>query len=102
MMVSKIRDVVPLPTQLVLMRCLFGNPFRPSPPLPPQALHWENGLVPALARAAYDSFQFEGLPVLGDALEEAGCTDEALLAHLRSAGPHARGCWALDLILGKS
>jgi len=41
------------------------------------------------------------LAVLGDALEEAGCTNRAVLAHLRSPGPHARGCWALDLLLGK-
>ena len=42
------------------------------------------------------------LAVLSDALEEVGCTDTALLSHLRSPGPHVRGCWALDLVLGKS
>ena len=41
------------------------------------------------------------LAVLSDALEEAGCPDETLLAHLRSPGPHVRGCWVLDLVLGK-
>src|SRR5437588_522811 len=56
----------------------------------------------ALARAAYDERRFGDLPVLADALEEAGCTDEAILAHCRGRGPHARGCWVLDQILDKS
>ena len=44
---------------------------------------------------------FERLPILADALEEAGCADAGLLSHLREPGDHVRGCWALDLILGK-
>jgi hypothetical protein len=45
---------------------------------------------------------FDRLPVLADALEEAGCTNADILDHLRGPGPHARGCWAVDLLLGKS
>ncbi len=45
---------------------------------------------------------FDELPVLADALEEAGCTGAEILEHLRSPGRHARGCWALDLLLGKA
>jgi hypothetical protein len=56
----------------------------------------------ALARTAYEERRFEDLPLLADALEEAGCTDEAILSHLRGPGPHVRGCWALDLVLGRS
>lgn len=87
-----------------LVRDIFGNPFR--------ALSLEQGFrgpqALSLARAAYDertlpSGQLDNarLFVLSDALEEAGSTDEVLLAHLRSPGPHTRGCWALDLVLGK-
>ena len=54
-----------------------------------------------LARRTYDEGDFAALPVLGDALEDAGCADPELLGHLRGPGPHVRGCWALDLLLGK-
>ncbi len=55
----------------------------------------------ALARSIYERHDFDALPVLADALEDAGCADARLLAHLRSPTPHARGCWALDRVLGK-
>jgi hypothetical protein len=64
-------------------------------------LAWKGGTVPSLARAVYDERRFEDLPILADALEEAGCTDGDILGHLRGPGPHCRGCWALDLIIGK-
>jgi hypothetical protein len=54
-----------------------------------------------LAQAIYDERAFDRLPILADALLDAGCDNEELLAHLRSEGPHVRGCWAVDLILGK-
>jgi len=54
-----------------------------------------------MARQADESGGYGGLPVLADALEEAGCTDADLLGHLRGPGPHVRGCWVLDLLLGK-
>jgi hypothetical protein len=61
---------------------------------------WLNTTVTGLARAAYEDRLFERLPILADALEEAGCDNADLLSHLRGPGPHVRGCWALDLILG--
>jgi hypothetical protein len=54
-----------------------------------------------LAHLIYDQRRFTDLPVLADALEEAGCTDQTILDHLRGPGPHVRGCWAVDLLLGK-
>jgi hypothetical protein len=50
----------------------------------------------------YESREFGDMPILADAIEEAGCADDVILSHLRSPGSHMRGCWALDLILGKS
>jgi hypothetical protein len=65
--------------------------------------------VVSVARAAYEERQLPAgtldntrLAVLADAVEEAGCTDAALLGHCRGAGPHVRGCWAVDALLGKS
>src|SRR5262245_13795162 len=94
--------------QCQLLRDIAGNPFRPLPPLDRSLLTWNKGLLSRLARAAYRDRQLPGgtldpgrLAVLADALEEAGCTDAEVLGHLRSPGPHVRGCWALDLILGK-
>jgi hypothetical protein len=57
--------------------------------------------VISLAKAAYTDRAFDRLPILADALEEAGCTDAEVLAHCRGEGPHVRGCWVVDLILGK-
>jgi hypothetical protein len=79
--------------------------------VPPRAVAfdpaWRSSVVAVLARAAHDERELPSgrldparLAVLSDALEEAGCADEAILAHLRSPGPHVRGCWALDLVLG--
>jgi hypothetical protein len=76
------------------------NPFHPGI-LDDGVPSWNGGAVPRLARAVYDGRRFEDLPILADALEEAGCTDAELLAHCRGPGPHARGCWALDLVLGR-
>jgi hypothetical protein len=94
---------------VLLLRDIFGNPFRPSPTLPPAVLAWNDRTIPRLAEAVYEERKMpEGtldparLAILADALLDAGCDDEALLAHLRGPGPHVRGCWAVDLILGKS
>jgi hypothetical protein len=54
-----------------------------------------------LAQGIYDARDFDRLPILADALEEGGCTDTVLLNHCRGPGPHALGCWAVDLLLGK-
>lgn len=87
--------------QLLLLRDVYGNPTRPPTPLDRSVLKWNGGTVGALARTIYQERTFDQLPVLADALEEAGCGDGDVLGHLRSSGPHARGCWALDLVLGK-
>jgi len=87
-----------------LIREIVGNPFRPAA-LDPA---WRTPTVTALATAAYEDRHLPAgtldpnrLAVLADALEDAGCTDEQLLAHLRQSSPHVRGCWVIDLLLGK-
>ena len=87
-----------------LLRCIFGNPFR----FVVLDDKWLTPTVVSIAHAAYDnrilpaaSMDPERLAVLSDALEEAGCDDSDILDHLRSPGPHVRGCWVLDLVLGK-
>jgi hypothetical protein len=87
--------------QAVLLRCIFGNPFRASPAIEPAWLMWNDTLIPRLAAAIYEERAFDRMPVLGDALEEAGCTDGAILGHCRWGGKHARGCWLVDSILGQ-
>jgi hypothetical protein len=87
----------PAKVRAALVRDVVGNPFRPSSVAP----GWRSADVRRLAQDAYQERAFAELPILADALEDARCTDEGVLAHLRSAGPHVRGCWALDLILGK-
>jgi hypothetical protein len=82
----------------VLLRDIFGNPFRPVVPEP----SWLTPGLTVMARGIYEDRAFVHLPVLADALEEAGCTDPDLLGHLRGPGPHLLGCWAIDLILRKS
>jgi hypothetical protein len=85
-----------------LLRDVSGRlPFRPIPRLHAAWLRWSDGAILKLAQAIYEDRAFDRLPVLADALEEAGCTDGDLLGHLRGPGPHARGCWVLDLLLGK-
>jgi hypothetical protein len=108
------REVAP-----ALLRDLVGNPFRHAfgglcgdiegYPVhhrdAPQGCQWCDALrtptVRSIAQTIYHERTYTDLPVLADALEDAGCDRDALLDHLRSPGPHARGCWALDLILGK-
>ncbi|MBN9518636.1 hypothetical protein J0H58_08980 [bacterium] len=81
-----------------LIRCIFGNPFRPVA-LDPV---WRTEAVVALATGIYAERAFERLSVLADALEDAGCVNSGVLEHCRSDGPHARGCWVVDLQLGKA
>ena len=99
-------ETTPLPEQVRLAWCnllrdIFGNPFRLAA-IDPAILCWNDGTPVKIAQAIYEGRAFDGLPILADALEEAGCDDEDMLAHLRGVGPHVRGCWPLDLILGKS
>jgi hypothetical protein len=93
--------------QANLLREIVGNPFR-SLALDPAWLAWNGGTVQKLAEAAYQerslpegTLDLARLAVLADALEDAGCTDTELLSHLHGPGPHVRGCWVLDLLLGK-
>ena len=80
-----------------LVREIVGNPFR--------WVRWEDDWLSraahAVAARAYAVARYDTLPVLADALEDAGCDNESLLHHLRGPGPHVRGCWALDVVLGK-
>jgi hypothetical protein len=69
--------------------------------LDPLWLAWNDSVSVQLTRSVYERRDFDRLPILADALEDAGCVDADLLSHLRGPGPHVRGCWALDLILGK-
>ncbi|MFO0796468.1 MAG: hypothetical protein U0804_03265 [Gemmataceae bacterium] len=84
--------------QSLLLRDIVGNPFRPVAFDPA----WRTEAVVGLARGAYEDRAFDRLPVLADALEDAGCADAAVLAHCRGPGPHVRGCWVVDLVLGKT
>ncbi len=84
--------------QAAFLRDIFGNPFRPVA----FALGWRTASAVALADAMYQSRDFGPMPVLADALEDAGCADADILAHCRGDGPHVRGCWVVDLVLGKS
>jgi hypothetical protein len=91
------------------LRDLFGPwPFRPTPAINPAWLTWNDGMVQQLAETAYQEralpsghLERERLWILADALTDAGCTDAALLDHLRGPGPHCRGCWAIDLLTGR-
>lgn len=86
-----------LVAQAILIRCVFGNPFR----LVAFDPHWRSEIVVALATGIYAERAFDRMPILADALEEAGCDDADVLAHCRGLGPHVRGCWVVDRVLGK-
>lgn len=81
--------------QAVLFRDVIGNPYR-SIRLDPR---WRSGDAVALARGIYDERAFDRMPLLADALMDAGCDHEDILSHCRGEGPHVRGCWVVDLIL---
>jgi hypothetical protein len=87
-------------TRLAMLRDILGNPFRPAT-VDKRWLTWNEETVSKIATAVYAERAFDRLPILADALEDAGCDDADLLDHLRGPGPHVRGCWALDLVLGK-
>jgi hypothetical protein len=79
------------------IRCIFGNPFRPAA-LDPS---WLTSTVVLLGRGIYEERAFDRLPILADALQDAGCDNADVLDHCRGPGPHVRGCWVVDLVLGK-
>jgi hypothetical protein len=84
--------------QADLLREVAGNPFR-EVAVEPSWLAWQGGTVRRLARAIYDERRFGDLPVLADALEEAGCSNVDILEHCRSGQEHVRGCWVVDRLL---
>jgi hypothetical protein len=98
---------IPLWSVAQLLREIF-NPFRPVA-VDPAWLAWHGGAAVNLAQSVYEERELPSghldaarLAVLADMLEEAGCADPQLLGHLRGPGPHLRGCWAVDLVLGKT
>jgi hypothetical protein len=95
------RWYVHAPHLCAFLRDIVGNPFRHPPLVHPDWLAWADGTVPRIAKEIYHERSFASLPVLADALEDAGCPTHTILSHLRSPGPHVRECWALDLILRK-
>jgi hypothetical protein len=84
--------------QATLLRDIAGNPFRRVAFTPA----WRTPAVTTLARVIYNERRFEDLPILADALEEAGCMNSEILNHCRGPGPHTRGCWVVDAILEKA
>ncbi len=95
------RGAVRLPSPDIaaeLLREIFGNPFR-SVAFDPA---WGTDTALSLAKHIYESRDFSAMPILADALQDAGCDNDDILTHCRGNGPHVRGCWVLDLVLGKS
>jgi hypothetical protein len=83
--------------QVALARDIFPNPFRPVS-LPHG---WLTSTVRQIAKGIYQERAFDRLPILADALEDAGCDNQDILQHCRQPGLHVRGCWVVDLILGR-
>jgi hypothetical protein len=84
-----------------LLREIFGNPFRPPAGLPPFVLAWNERTVLRIVHAIDEEEDFERMPILGDALEEAGCSDQLMIDHCHQAEPHVAGCWVLDRLLAR-
>jgi hypothetical protein len=80
------------------LRCIAGNPFR-SVAFSPE---WRTDTAVALAQQMYESRDFNAMPILADALQDAGCDSEDILSHCRDEGLHVRGCWVIDAVLGKA
>jgi hypothetical protein len=84
--------------QVALLRDIFGNPFRPVVFDPT----WRTNTAVCLAQQMYESRDFSAMPILADALQDAGCDNEDILNHCRDPKQvHVRGCWVVDLVLGK-
>ena len=83
-----------------LLRDIAGNPFH-HPDLNETWLKWNDGTVYKIAQAIYEEEAFDHMPILADALEDAGCDNAEILKHCRGEGPHVSGCWVVDLILAK-
>ena len=81
-----------------VIRDVLGNPFRPLAFSP----DWRTPTAVALGRQMYEGRDFSAMPILADALQDAGCENPDVLDHCRGPGPHARGCWVVDLVLGQA
>jgi hypothetical protein len=84
--------------QVSLVHDIVGDPFHLCV-IDPVWLAWHEGTIPRIAQRIYDERRFEDMPILADALEDAGCCDEVILTHCRGENSHVRGCWVLDLLL---
>jgi hypothetical protein len=84
--------------QCRLLRDVFGNPFQPVAFDP----EWRTSTAVALAKLMYESRDFSAMPILADALQDAGCENTGVLNHCRGPEAHVRGCWVVDLVLGKA
>jgi hypothetical protein len=85
------------PIQMALLNDIFGNPFHPITIDPT----WLTPTVKVMAQAIYTDRNFDQMPLLADELEKAGCDNQEILGHCRGPGPHVRGCWVVDLVLGE-
>jgi hypothetical protein len=94
---KKARQVVEQRYQSILLRDIFGNPFRPITLAPT----WQTDAAVSVAKQMYESRDFSAMPILADALQDAGCDNDDILSHCRQPGEHVRGCWVVDLVLGK-
>jgi hypothetical protein len=84
-----------------IIREVFGNPFQKHN-CSNAWLAWNDGTVRNIAQAIYDERAFDRMPILADAVEDAGCDNTDILRHCREPSEHMRGCWVVDLLLGKS
>lgn len=87
--------------QSTFLRDIFGNPFR-LVTIEPAWLTWHDATIPKIAQTICAEHRFADMPLLADALEEAGCIDADILNHCRQPSEHVRGCWVVDLLLGKA
>jgi hypothetical protein len=83
--------------QMALIHCIFADPFHPVP----FSVAWRTETVLALAQQMYEAHDFSAMPILADALQDAGCDSAEVLDHCRALGPHVCGCWVVDLVLGR-
>jgi hypothetical protein len=90
-------DEVEIEVEVAFLRDIFGNPYRPLTFRP----SWRTDDVVALAQRMYDNRAFDRMAELGDGLERAGCAEKTILDHCREPAEHVRGCWVVDLVLGK-
>ena len=88
--------------QTSIVRDLLGNPFR-TVSIDPACLSWNHGIIRKIAQTIYDERQYENLSASCPyALDQAHCTNQDIMSHCQQAGPHFRGCWVIDVLLGKA